>query len=381
MAEQPSESPVLDLLTSMTAESMEASSLDGQTLMLVRIAALVAVDAPPASYLLNLGVAGEVGVGPEEIRGVLAAVAPIVGTPRVASATGNIARALGFASELAELEAEARGVGALRRLPHPTGTSRKGPGVDDPGVAHQSLEVGRGPVLPKGRRNRSTQCPDGSATSRPPPRVNLAAALGHVARRDEIPRVVPPTGRSAYDVVDAVGPPAAVGAPPPIPLKDRTTQPAPCTGVHATAELLGHVDAALVLRLTATRSRPRCPARPSGSRPGGRPSGPRLPQDCPRRESAHPENRATKPFPPSSRWSSTTTPGTTPSGTPPSSGSSCTRAGAEAPDARLIASPRLHPFNNMARRGRRYLRANRAGQAEAPSGAGCRTDDEPGGGP
>ena len=107
MAEQPSESPVLDLLTSMTAESMEASSLDGQTLMLVRIAALVAVDAPPASYLLNLGVAGEVGVGPEEIRGVLAAVAPIVGTPRVASATGNIARARGVASELAELEAEA----------------------------------------------------------------------------------------------------------------------------------------------------------------------------------------------------------------------------------------------------------------------------------
>jgi alkylhydroperoxidase/carboxymuconolactone decarboxylase family protein YurZ len=107
MAEQPSESPVLDLLTSMTADSIEASSLDGQTLMLVRIAALVAVDAPPASYLLNLGVAGEVGVGPEEIRGVLAAVAPIVGTPRVASATGNIARALGFASELAELEAEA----------------------------------------------------------------------------------------------------------------------------------------------------------------------------------------------------------------------------------------------------------------------------------
>jgi len=106
MAEQPSESPLLDLLTSMTAESIEASSLDGQTLMLVRIAALVAVDAPPASYLLNLGVAGEVGVGPEQIRGVLTAVAPIVGTPRVASATGNVARALGFASELAELEAE-----------------------------------------------------------------------------------------------------------------------------------------------------------------------------------------------------------------------------------------------------------------------------------
>jgi hypothetical protein len=38
---------------------------------------------------------------------VVAAVAPIVGTARVASATGNIARALGVAIEVAELEEEA----------------------------------------------------------------------------------------------------------------------------------------------------------------------------------------------------------------------------------------------------------------------------------
>ena len=41
------ETPVLDLLASMTAESIEAADLDAETLMLVRIAALVAVDAPP----------------------------------------------------------------------------------------------------------------------------------------------------------------------------------------------------------------------------------------------------------------------------------------------------------------------------------------------
>jgi alkylhydroperoxidase/carboxymuconolactone decarboxylase family protein YurZ len=107
MAEQSTETPVLDLLTTMTAESIEASSLDKQTLMFVRIAALVAVDAPPVSYLMNLGAAGEVGLEPEDVRGVLAAVAPIVGTARVASATGNIVRALGVAIELAELEEEA----------------------------------------------------------------------------------------------------------------------------------------------------------------------------------------------------------------------------------------------------------------------------------
>lgn len=47
MAESTSETPVLDLLASMTADSLEASSLDSEALMLVRIAALVAVDAPP----------------------------------------------------------------------------------------------------------------------------------------------------------------------------------------------------------------------------------------------------------------------------------------------------------------------------------------------
>jgi alkylhydroperoxidase/carboxymuconolactone decarboxylase family protein YurZ len=88
----------------MTATSLEASDLDVQTLMLVRIAALVAVDAPPASYLLNLGAAAESGLDLDQVRGVLAAIAPIVGSPRVVAATGNIVRALGLALESAELE-------------------------------------------------------------------------------------------------------------------------------------------------------------------------------------------------------------------------------------------------------------------------------------
>jgi len=106
MADDSVGTPVLDLIASMTADSIEASSLDPERLMLVRIAALVAVDAPPMSYLLNLGAADELDVGAEEIRGVLAAVAPIVGTPRVVAATGNIVRALGIALDLADLEGE-----------------------------------------------------------------------------------------------------------------------------------------------------------------------------------------------------------------------------------------------------------------------------------
>ena len=104
MSESTSETPVLDLLASMTADSIEASSLDDEALMLVRIAALVAVDAPPASYLFNLGAASEIGIDAEQIRGVLAAIAPIVGTARIASATGNIAEALEVAIEIAEID-------------------------------------------------------------------------------------------------------------------------------------------------------------------------------------------------------------------------------------------------------------------------------------
>ena len=101
-----SDTPVLDLLAAMTADSLEASTLDGRELMLVRLAALVAVNAPPASYLLNLGAASELDIGVDQVRGVLTAVAPIVGTARVVSATGNIVRALGFALETVEAEAE-----------------------------------------------------------------------------------------------------------------------------------------------------------------------------------------------------------------------------------------------------------------------------------
>ena len=74
--------------------------------MLVRVAALAAVDAPAISYLLNLGAAADIGIDGEQIRGVLTAIAPIVGTPRIASATGKIADALEVELEVAELAEE-----------------------------------------------------------------------------------------------------------------------------------------------------------------------------------------------------------------------------------------------------------------------------------
>jgi len=98
--------PLLDLLAAMTAESIETTTLDTETLMLVRIAALVAVDAPPASYLMNLGAASDLDIDVDQVVGVLTAVAPIVGTTRVVSAMTKIARALDLEIKLGELELE-----------------------------------------------------------------------------------------------------------------------------------------------------------------------------------------------------------------------------------------------------------------------------------
>jgi alkylhydroperoxidase/carboxymuconolactone decarboxylase family protein YurZ len=101
------DTPVLDTLSEMTAASIDHGSLEAREHMLTRLAALVAVDAPAMSYLVNVGTAADVGVTLEDVQGVLVAVAPIVGTPRVVSAAGNIAETLDFVIDVAVAEAVA----------------------------------------------------------------------------------------------------------------------------------------------------------------------------------------------------------------------------------------------------------------------------------
>ena len=101
------ETPLLDTIAEMTAASLERCGLDPRDLMLARIAALAAADAPPASYLVNAGAASEVGITIEDVQGVLVAIAPIIGTARAVSAAGNIAAALGLAIAAIEAEIEA----------------------------------------------------------------------------------------------------------------------------------------------------------------------------------------------------------------------------------------------------------------------------------
>ncbi len=76
---------------------LEASGLDSRTFALVKIAALIALDAPPASYAWQVANALEEGVTPEDILGVLKAVAPQVGGPRTVAAAPEIMLALGLA--------------------------------------------------------------------------------------------------------------------------------------------------------------------------------------------------------------------------------------------------------------------------------------------
>ena len=88
--------PVVDALMKMNEGIPERSGLDPETFMLVRIAALASTGAPPSSYLLNLEVAAEVGLTLEQVQGVLIAVAPVVGSARVASAGISMDEAFGL---------------------------------------------------------------------------------------------------------------------------------------------------------------------------------------------------------------------------------------------------------------------------------------------
>ena len=98
--------PLLETVLAMTAASVERANLIDRELMLVRLAALAAVDAPASSYLLNLGAAVDVGLTVEDVQGVLIAIAPIVGSPKVLEAAGTIAAALGIALAIDDALAE-----------------------------------------------------------------------------------------------------------------------------------------------------------------------------------------------------------------------------------------------------------------------------------
>jgi alkylhydroperoxidase/carboxymuconolactone decarboxylase family protein YurZ len=93
------EEEILTGLLAMQLHNLERSKLDARTYSLLKIATLIALDAPPASYFAQVAFALESGVEPEEILGVLVAVAPQVGLPKVIAAAPELMLALGLELE------------------------------------------------------------------------------------------------------------------------------------------------------------------------------------------------------------------------------------------------------------------------------------------
>jgi len=98
------DTPVLDTIADITTVSIEHNSIAPRDFVLARLAALIAMDAPPASYLANAPALEKAGLTADDIQGVMIAVAPVVGTPRVVSAAGHILRALGIAIAVGDTE-------------------------------------------------------------------------------------------------------------------------------------------------------------------------------------------------------------------------------------------------------------------------------------
>lgn len=88
---------MLEEVIGLREAQLDAIGLDSRTFALVKIAALIALDAPPASYAWQVANALSDGATPEDILAVLRAVAPQVGGPRVVAAAPEIMVALGLA--------------------------------------------------------------------------------------------------------------------------------------------------------------------------------------------------------------------------------------------------------------------------------------------
>jgi len=89
----------LDMLAEgleLRAEWQARSGLDDRAYALVKLAALIALDAPPASYLWQVSNALDAGATPADLVGVLIAIAPQVGGPKIVAAAPELMIALGL---------------------------------------------------------------------------------------------------------------------------------------------------------------------------------------------------------------------------------------------------------------------------------------------
>ena len=90
------EDAYVDAVLASEAANLAASHQDAKTHALVRLAALVSVDATTPSYLASVDAARGSGATDDEIVGTLVALIPVVGVARVVSAAPKLGLALGF---------------------------------------------------------------------------------------------------------------------------------------------------------------------------------------------------------------------------------------------------------------------------------------------
>jgi len=86
----------VDLLLSNGLACEAEAALERRTSALVRIGALIALDAAPPSYMEAIEDARANGASCDQIVGCLVAVLPTVGVARVVSAAPKVALALGY---------------------------------------------------------------------------------------------------------------------------------------------------------------------------------------------------------------------------------------------------------------------------------------------
>ncbi len=86
----------LAALCGLRALDSGEAGLGTRTSGLVRIAALIALDAPPATYASEVALAREGGASAEDVLGVLRTVATLVGAPKVVAAAPEIMLSLGL---------------------------------------------------------------------------------------------------------------------------------------------------------------------------------------------------------------------------------------------------------------------------------------------
>ncbi|MFD2078500.1 Carboxymuconolactone decarboxylase family protein [Actinopolymorpha cephalotaxi] len=153
------EHPIFAQLAQMNVDTLPNSELDPRTYHIVRLAALIAMDAAPASYLANLAVAREAGLTVQDAQGVCVAIAPIVGSSRVVDAAGNVLRAFGLAELAAEyVEEDVTGEGTGG------GTARGAAGGAAAGAAAGgAVGAGAATAIPDQRREEEGRFEEGRA--------------------------------------------------------------------------------------------------------------------------------------------------------------------------------------------------------------------------